>query len=373
MSLPFLVVGDAPNLSTGLGRIARDLTSMLHNAGIPVAQLGYGYDESSWPWRVFSVRDTREWGQGDLHNAWWKAWGGQRGVVLTVWDPARCFSLSEVAGTLGVQLWGYFAIDSTDVNGIISGPALFTMRRYQRVLAYTRWGAGVLKESLGHSIQFLPHGLDFAVWHAGEDHQLSLVGAVAANQPRKDFGLLFETFARLKDKDSTLSFWLHTDKEIPDSNGGCWVVQQLQDNFGLDVIVTTSMADFELVGMYRDCLVTIAPGLGEGFGYPIVESLACGTPVIHCDWAGGADLIPVTDWKIRPSTWRLEGAYAVKRPVMSADSMAAAAWRAIEWKRKEPEVVRAYCHHSVRHLGWDIQHDYWMSWIRQGLKAMGVQ
>ncbi|KKL25588.1 hypothetical protein LCGC14_2403810, partial [marine sediment metagenome] len=162
MPVPILILGDAPNLPTGLARIARDLAAHLHahadSLDVDIAQLGLDYDGTPYPWRVYPVLDRDNWAQDDLERVWaWHA-RGRPGVLLTLWDPARC------VGTAGVDFvgsrWGYFAVDGNNPDGKIGGPAAQTLRRYQRVLAYTDYGARVLKKTLGAGeIQWLPHGI----------------------------------------------------------------------------------------------------------------------------------------------------------------------------------------------------------------------
>lgn len=52
---------------------------------------------------------------------------------------------------------------------------------------------------------------------------------------------------------------------------------------GLDskeVVVTGRISDADLVALYNLCKVFVFPSLYEGFGFPIIEAMACGAPVI---------------------------------------------------------------------------------------------
>jgi glycosyltransferase involved in cell wall biosynthesis len=66
--------------------------------------------------------------------------------------------------------------------------------------------------------------------------------------------------------------------------------------------IVSSLTSFELASVYRRAALTLLPSESEGFGFPIIESLACGTPVIASDLAstreaGGpaAEYCPVAD------------------------------------------------------------------------------
>lgn len=388
--VPVMVLGDAPDRETGLARIARDLTARLHavsdSLGIRVAQIGLRSDMGTrcpvgLPWPCFITDDWDTWAARDLADIW-RTWTRDAfGVLLTIWDPARCHALTRVP-IYGVR-WGYFAIDAWNVERTIGGPAAEAVRGYDRVLAYGRWGSEVLRPVVGHAVPYLPHGIDLNIFNP--DARMSpytqwlqrewrlkpgdlLVGCVASNQPRKDFGLLFDAWRLLAGEEPTLRCWLHTDNEVAPA----WSVPQLAEDFGLSkrLIVSTSLPNEALAAAYSLCAATIAPGLGEGFGYPIVESLACGTPVVHGRYGGGIDLMPVRGWQFEPRAWRLESCYALARPVYHAEDVVTCLTRAIDWRRNDRQTVEAYCHGAVGHLDWPTLWPWWQSWIVQGLREI---
>lgn len=55
-------------------------------------------------------------------------------------------------------------------------------------------------------------------------------------------------------------------------------IQELE--LGNAVIYTGKISEVELASWYRGAIATIFPSLYEGFGLPIIESMACGTPVV---------------------------------------------------------------------------------------------
>ncbi|MBI3735906.1 glycosyltransferase family 4 protein, partial [Candidatus Sumerlaeota bacterium] len=49
------------------------------------------------------------------------------------------------------------------------------------------------------------------------------------------------------------------------------------------VVTTGYMASDQLAAFYRGALANIVPSLCEGFGIPVIESMACGCPVLVAD------------------------------------------------------------------------------------------
>ena len=159
--IPVLVVGDSPTLIGGLSRIARDITLRLFQdsnlLGIEVAQAGIGYNGEAFPWHVYPIFDETNWGETDFQRIWEWHSRGRKGIILSVWDPARCWQLVNLFTKKQVkgqqiknvpQLWGYFAVDSETEKGGFGGPAAEAVQRYKRVLAYGSWGLQVLKKVL---------------------------------------------------------------------------------------------------------------------------------------------------------------------------------------------------------------------------------
>jgi glycosyltransferase involved in cell wall biosynthesis len=380
MTRPLLFVGDSPSRKTGLARILRELAICTWNdqASLGLSVAVAGWDEefigSVGGPPTFKISHAGDdWGSADVSRVWETLYGRQPGILWTVWDPSRCFPYAQIP--LPVSRWGYFAIDAHDPHGRIGGPAAAAVRSYDRVLAYTRYGATVLSQTLGRDVPHLPHGLD-PIFAPETEHQptfgpyyepgCTVIGCVAANQPRKDLGLFFATLAELRRRGRNVYGWLHTDQPI----FRAWSVPQLVETFGLTrhVWVTTDLTDVELAAHYTACDMTIAPGLGEGFGYPIVESMACGTPVIHGTYGGGAELVPDPHWRFPQVAERLESVYALIRPVFKVDDVANAAESVLNDLEAAPRQMAAYCQGAVGHLKWADLWPRWRQWIQDGVE-----
>lgn len=402
--LPFVIVGDAPGQSTGMSRIATELAARLwserEELGVDLLHVGqlHGVDgmpksglpvDVGVPWSTWCYQQSEDFGDTQLGHALnWK-WGKpQQGVVLAVQDPARSFSLLKPLSTPDRwQRWGYFSVDGVNRNGVIGGPAAEAIKYFHRVAGYSRFGQHVLQRVRGDGpnrmeiIPSIPHGVNPYVFHRAltpeeylwtaatlnpSGREQVVLGCVATNQPRKDLWLFFEVLWQLHAKGLAVRGWLHVDREI----GPAWSVPQLAADTGVDwktLTVTTQMTERQLACCYSLCSATLAPGRGEGFGYPILESLACGCPVVHADDAAGAELLPA-EWRVPVRARQATGPYGILRPVLGAEETAAVVEQALE---VSGEIRAALSARARQQFGTEtIWRERMRPWIQAGLEAL---
>jgi glycosyltransferase involved in cell wall biosynthesis len=131
-----------------------------------------------------------------------------------------------------------------------------------------------------------------------------VVGMVADNgfpisPTRKSFPEMFQAFAIFHDRHPDSVLYLHTD--VLGLNGGLNLVA-LADTFGVPqeairAVDQEKYATFceldtqHMAYTYSAFDVLAMPSHGEGFGIPLIEAQACGTPVITCDWTAMAELV----------------------------------------------------------------------------------
>lgn len=199
--------------------------------------------------------------------------------------------------------------------------------------------------------------------------QVVRIGVVATNQERKAWGLMAEVTRKLTDvvaaDDRTLKAWWHVDVMKR-----AWDIDALIADFNLSDVVEVTLAPMpenELVARYRQCDVTLAPGLGEGHCYPAWESLACGVPVVHGDYAGCASLMRTCglgDLLVRPMAWRYEGQHNARRPVYDAD----------DWMLRVAMVLdmREGWRVKVAHLDWPKLGPRFQQWFDQGVAQVYI-
>lgn len=386
MNTPILFVGDNPALPGGLSRITRDLSTLA--ATMPefrVGALARGIGNTRMlPFSMYPYPESGQWGQEYIEGVWNDFSGGEAGVIMTTDDlsrrgwfanPGQYGSLERFLGQgRNFRKWAYTPVDSIGPSGNSLGGEMATAAMgYDRVLAASEWGRDVLIRSGRTDADWLPHGLDFSIWKPHEDPRPLLgwseediwAGCVMSNQSRKDWPVAFEALALLNRKyGNRFHAWLHVDLPIR-----YWNLYALAMDYGVAgcISMTSDKSDQEMALRYSACDVTILPSGGEGFGYPVAESMACGTACIVTDYAAGQELVH-EECRVSPVCYRLDTIHNVQRAVLSGYGFAGKAEEQIERKHVDREYRGEELRDSTSHLDWQKLKYPWMKWLRAGLK-----
>lgn len=385
--IPLMIISDAPTAGTGLARITRELATRIA-IELPdlyrVCTFGYGGPPSrALPFFQYIAEGVRpDWVLPTLPQVWDDWAGGEKGVALPIWDCSRLGWLVApqfqeeilqpypglgkwISGFLQKnEVWLYCPVDSEGPNDKLTFPVGQTLFGITRILAYTAWGSDVIRRTIGDGeadkryLTALPHGIDGEVFYelprqacrkafftrTGAGSPLGkrpepiaddevLVGIVATNQSRKSFPLGIEAAAILA-RDRKLRLWIHTD--ALERN---WSIPALLIDYGMiekAVISLGQISDDNMAVAYSACDLTF--GIGpEGFGFPLCESVFCGTACITGSYAANGEVLSAyPDFLVPPRAFRLEGEYAAKRPVYSAEDFASAARNVIGKRTNRP-------------------------------------
>jgi len=399
-----LVISDAIAGNTGLGRIARELVTRAHGNlkdMCRVGSAGYGSPGSCkfGDLPQYNLEGMNEWVLPTLPDIIEDFAGSDPVTIMYIWDlnrlawlvePRVCEApllaekphLRQWAIKRPFKLWCYAPIDASGPNDKFTFPLMRAAFGVDRLIAYGPFGESVLRRSIGDEaadkkgLTNLPHGIDGSIFYErsralcrhmfrqitgghfiNEDREPiaddeTLVGIVATNQSRKDWPLGLEA-AALLGRERKIRLWIHTDGWEKN-----WSIPSLLTDYGLveKVIVSNGLIpDENMAQAYSACDLTF--GIGpEGWGFPLAESLACGTPVVTGSYAGAADFVP-KEMQVDPIGFRYEGSYACKRPVYSPE----------HWALKAHEFAGIRTSLDPQYY-WTNLWPRWEAWFREGFK-----
>ena len=199
-----------------------------------------------------------------------------------------------------------------------------------------------------------------------------MVGCVARNQPRKNIPALVKAIALLSSRIDNLHLYLHMNP----CDVGYDIVTLLRryrlegradvtgPNFSLD----QALDDEQLNRLYNLFDVTVLPSSGEGFGLPIIESLAAGVPVVATDYSACPELVRGRGELVRLLTTVTMGVNLIEHAVLDVEDLAGR----IERLCRDPELVRQYSVAGrvfAESLSWDDLIPQWIELIRSAAGA----
>jgi glycosyltransferase involved in cell wall biosynthesis len=104
--------------------------------------------------------------------------------------------------------------------------------------------------------------------------------AIGVLEPRKNLNRLMDAFAALKQRGN-----VPADLKLVLAGGKGWLFDGIFEHYGAspvrnDIVLPGFVPDELLPALYSAAEVFAFPSLYEGFGLPILEAMACGTPVV---------------------------------------------------------------------------------------------
>lgn len=165
-------------------------------------------------------------------------------------------------------------------------------RRADRILTGSHYTKGEIVELLGIDparVVVTPYGVDERFLPApAVPARLALdrpyVACLGTLEPRKNVAAAVRAFAALEDDSYALVV----------VGGGGWdggEVEAAARAAAGRVVLTGYVDDHELVGLLGAARAFLYPSLYEGFGFPPLEAMACGTPVITSDRASLPEVV----------------------------------------------------------------------------------
>ncbi len=172
-------------------------------------------------------------------------------------------------------------------------------RRARRVIAVSQATADDVTRLLGvppERIDVIPHGVDHQRFRPLPPEQVQafrqaqglpprFILFVGTLEPRKNLPRLIEAFARVRAQD--------TQTKLVIAGGQGWYFKEIFErvqalNLAQAVLFPGFVPPEALALWYNSAVIFVYPSTYEGFGLPLLEAMACGTPVV----AANASCLP---------------------------------------------------------------------------------
>lgn len=302
---------NSPAIPTGYGKQTALLLPQLAAAGHEVTVSAFaGTSGAPTQWRDFTVLPGGKVDFGlDMllgHTRLVEA-----DLILTLMDTYKLYPLaSQLAGR---RLACWTPVDCAPLGT----PDRATLERCGAVpIAMSEFGLQQLRAAGFEETMYAPHAVDTAAFAPPGDRRALreefgiddrfLVGICGANNDgmRKGYAEQFAAFREFHRRHPEALLMLHTIMDTPRGLN----LLELAHDFGLSDCITFPdtyaqlaglMLDDYIAGWYGALDVLSCCSLGEGFGVPIVEAQACGTPVVVTDVSAMPELVsPSWGWKV---------------------------------------------------------------------------
>ncbi|MBX3031918.1 MAG: glycosyltransferase family 4 protein [Chloroflexi bacterium] len=247
--------------------------------------------------------------QHEMHLA------GDPGWLIALYDS---WVLGAANSGLRRDAWqGQHVIGWTPIDHYPVPPEVGAWCRTHPTIAMSLFGQRSLAE-LDIESTYIPHALDLSEWRPTPSDVRSRIGirddqfmvmVNAANNgispPRKAFVEMLSGFALFAREHPDVVLYLHTALKGANRVDLPFVAATLgldpqrlkavgQTPYAMGMFSTADMAQ-----LYTAADVLLSTSMGEGFGIPVIEAMACGTPAIVTDFSAQPELVGETGWKVK--------------------------------------------------------------------------
>jgi glycosyltransferase involved in cell wall biosynthesis len=289
--------------------------------------------------------------------------------------------MRDTAQSIAPALWlPWLPIDHDPVPE----PVLNSLKGAHMPLTYSKWGHDLLKAT-GVDNHYIPHGIEPNTYRVNPDvasikkfkaellrcngHLSVMVAANKGYPDRKAFQVQLRAWANFAKDKPDARLYIHTE---PTPMYGGVDLPKLATNLGIDAKVIfpdryqyyKGLPAEYLAMVYNAADVLMANSMSEGFGIPIIEAQACGTPVITTDFSSMPELVR-WGYKIAPADmfWTPMGAWQAwpdVRGITDALNEQYEQW-AGGWSMSQRLKVSAAIHNE---FSWDsIVRDQWAPFV----------
>jgi glycosyltransferase involved in cell wall biosynthesis len=236
----------------------------------------------------------------DANIAYWLQ-NSESSVVVTCHDLANHFFPDNLQGSVQLPIvsrraWLYSVNGMRYADHIIAVSSA-TAKDTTNILKIDPTKISVIPNGVEPVFQILNKSetTDFRQQMGIEPETFCLLN-VGANHPRKNIATILKAIAILKDRKIAIQFWKAGADFTADQK------QFIQSNeLESTIRYLGKPSKSTLVQLYNAADILIAPSLYEGFGITILESMACGTPVITSNTSAMPEVVGNAGILVTPS------------------------------------------------------------------------
>lgn len=247
-------------------------------------------------------------------------------LIASWWECAKW--MDEMPASKGRQI--HVIQDHENFPYLPRDEVRAVLRNPRRKIAVSRWLVRVMREEYGVEAELAPNGVDAAWFDAPprERNPEFRVGALYSSAPRKNFGLALEGLARARAQLPGLRvhvFGAHDPgARLPD-----WIEFEFRPS------------QERIREIYGACDAWLFVSRSEGFGLPILEAMACRTPVLATGAGAAPDLIEDgVNGRLLP-----EHPEAFAEALVEIATLSPEAWRSMSAAARATAVA-----HDLRHV-----------------------
>lgn len=308
---------NAPFSATGYGVQTAQVVERLARDGHEVAvACNFGLQGNSTEWNGIKLYPTGVSQYSDdilrAHSQHWQSGSSLPGLVMVLFD-VWALTNPSIAQIPKIAAW--VPIDHKPAPPDVTR---WLMRPNVMPIAMSKFGAEMMRMD-GIEHLYVPHAVDKVFQPAAsfadadgkrvrgrdlmgiDDPDAFVVMMNSANKgrtpPRKCWGENLLAFAVFAAEHPDAILYLHTERSA--GQGGVDLdklivacgINPAQVRFVDQYLYRMNMPQHALAALYSDADVLLATSAGEGFGVPVIEAQACGTPVIVSDWTAQPELV----------------------------------------------------------------------------------
>lgn len=289
-----LIHSNGPHVRSGYGVQTNLLVRQLQSLGHTVAvSCFYGVAGSAIEWNGITLYPSgmAEFGVDMLPG---HALAFQADLVICLMDFYKLYQIAGPLSQFPFKIAGWVPVDTNDKIGKGDLATLQGTKAYP--IAISQHGLKMMTDA-GLDADYIPHAVDTDVYKPAEDRMQVrweqgnagkfVIGINAANsdEKRKSFTEQLMAFKLFRDKHPDAELLLHT--LMRHSRGlDLWT---MCEDLGIDAHVRSSdqysyisgsMDEHAMSEWYGSLDILSNASHGEGFGIPVLEAQACGTPVV---------------------------------------------------------------------------------------------